>query len=131
MLSEISLPKLLTAWLVMLVVPCLVLGLSPLIVSAWAVKVFGNISFSYAGVWPIILLATLLAVGWLAGRTWRSRLGYTLFAFGAWDISYYFWLMPLTAWPTSLADSDCTCPLTRPPIACLTVEPATTVTSSA
>jgi len=68
LLSEISLPKLLTAWLVMLVVPCLVLGLSPLIVSAWAVKVFGNISFSYAGVWPIILLATLLAVGWLGGR---------------------------------------------------------------
>jgi hypothetical protein len=45
LLSEISLPKLLTAWLVMLVVPCLVLGLSPLIASAWAVKVFGNISF--------------------------------------------------------------------------------------
>ena len=68
LLSEISLPKLLTAWLVMLVVPCLVLGLSPLIASAWAVKVFGNISFSYAGLWPIILLAILLAVGWLGGR---------------------------------------------------------------
>src|SRR5262245_60341522 len=52
----------------MLVVPCLVLGLSPLIASAWAVKVFGNISFSYAGLWPIILLAILLAVGWLGGR---------------------------------------------------------------
>src|SRR6516225_9666619 len=65
LLSEISLPKLLMAWLVMLVVPCLVLGLSPLIASAWAVKVFGNISFSYAGLWPIILLAILLAVGWL------------------------------------------------------------------
>ena len=68
LLSEISLPKLLTAWLVMLVVPCLVLGLSPLIASAWAMKVFGNISFSYAGLWPIILLAILLAVGWLGGR---------------------------------------------------------------
>ena len=68
LLSEISLPKLLTAWLVMLVAPCLVLGLSPIIASAWAVKIFGNISFSYAGLWPIILLATLLGVGWLGGR---------------------------------------------------------------
>src|ERR1041384_2725941 len=48
----------------------------------------------------------LLAVGRLAGRTWRSRLGYTLLAFGVWEISYYLWLMSLTAWPTSLTDWD-------------------------
>jgi predicted MPP superfamily phosphohydrolase len=68
LLSEISLPKLLTAWLLMLVAPCLVLGLAPLIASGWAVKTFGNISSSYAGLWPLILLAILLAVGWLGGR---------------------------------------------------------------
>ncbi len=51
-------------------------------------------------------LVMLLAVGWLAGRTWRSRLAYTLLAFGVWDIGYYLWLIPLTAWPTSLADWD-------------------------
>lgn len=48
----------------------------------------------------------LFAVGWLAGRTWRSRLGYTLLAFGAWDIAYYVWLFALTGWPASLADWD-------------------------
>ncbi len=48
----------------------------------------------------------LLTVGWLAGRTWRSRLALTLFAFGVWDIAYYIWLIPLTGWPTSLADWD-------------------------
>jgi hypothetical protein len=68
LLSEISLPKLLTAWLVMLVAPCLVLGLSPLIASAWAVKIFGNISLSYAGLWPLILVVVLLIIGWLGGR---------------------------------------------------------------
>jgi hypothetical protein len=51
-------------------------------------------------------MVMLLAVGWLAGRTWRSRLGYTLLAFGVWDIGYYLWLVPLTAWPTSLGDWD-------------------------
>src|SRR5829696_3053702 len=49
-------------------------------------------------------MVMLLTVGWLAGRTWRSRVGYTLLAFGVWDIAYYLWLIPLTAWPTSPGD---------------------------
>ncbi len=48
----------------------------------------------------------LLAVGWLAGRHWRSRLGYTLVAFGVWDICYYVFLRVLTGWPQSLLDWD-------------------------
>jgi hypothetical protein len=51
-------------------------------------------------------LVMLLTVGALAGRTWRSRLGYTLLAFGIWDIAYYLWLVPLTNWPTSFGDWD-------------------------
>jgi hypothetical protein len=54
-------------------------------------------------------LATLLmlaAVGWLAGRTWRGRIGFALFAFGVWDIAYYLFLIPLTGWPKSLLDWD-------------------------
>jgi hypothetical protein len=51
-------------------------------------------------------LIMLSSVGWLAGRTWRSRLGYLLVAFGTWDIFYYIFLMPLTAWPRSLLDWD-------------------------
>src|SRR5947209_15973675 len=51
-------------------------------------------------------LIMLLAVGWLAGRTWRSRLGYTLVAFGVWDILYYVFLVPLSGWPRSLLDWD-------------------------
>jgi predicted MPP superfamily phosphohydrolase len=68
LLSEISLPKLLTAWLLMLVGPCLLLGLSPLIASAWFAKISGNIASPYTGVWPIFLLAVLLAIGWFGGR---------------------------------------------------------------
>ena len=51
-------------------------------------------------------LVMLIAVGWLAGRTWRSRLGYFLIAFGVWDILYYVFLVPLSGWPRSLLDWD-------------------------
>ncbi|HEY2951116.1 MAG TPA: hypothetical protein VGK40_00960 [Verrucomicrobiae bacterium] len=51
-------------------------------------------------------LLMLLTVGWLAGRTWRSRLAYTTLAFGVWDIFYYVFLKVLTGWPHSLFDWD-------------------------
>ncbi len=51
-------------------------------------------------------LMMLLAVGWLAGRTRHERLGYSLVAFGVWDILYYVFLLPMTGWPQSLFDWD-------------------------
>ncbi len=51
-------------------------------------------------------LVMLLAVGWLAGRNARTRLAFSFFAFGMWDIAYYVFLIPLTGWPQSLFDWD-------------------------
>jgi hypothetical protein len=51
-------------------------------------------------------LVMLLTVGWLAGRTWRSRLAYTCIAFGVWDIFYYILLVPMSGWPHSIFDWD-------------------------
>ncbi|MBI3244078.1 MAG: hypothetical protein HYZ49_17485 [Chloroflexi bacterium] len=51
-------------------------------------------------------LVMLLTVGWLAGGTWRSRLAYSMIAFGAWDIFYYIFLVPMSGWPKSLLDWD-------------------------
>jgi hypothetical protein len=51
-------------------------------------------------------LVMLLSVGWLAGRTWRARIGFGLLAFGIWDIAYYLFLIPLTGWPRSPLDWD-------------------------
>jgi hypothetical protein len=51
----------------------------------------------------MVMLGT---IGWLAGRTWRGRIGFTLLAFGIWDIAYYIFLYPLTGWPKSLASWD-------------------------
>lgn len=48
----------------------------------------------------------LLAVGVLAGNTWRSRWGYALVAFGVWDIFYYVFLKVMCGWPASLLDWD-------------------------
>lgn len=49
-------------------------------------------------------LVMLFTVGWLAGNTWRSRAGYMLIAFGAWDIFYYVFLKVMCDWPKSLFD---------------------------
>lgn len=51
-------------------------------------------------------LIMLFTVGWLAGRSRRSRLGYTLIAFGVWDIFYYVFLVPISGWPQSIFDWD-------------------------
>jgi hypothetical protein len=51
-------------------------------------------------------LVMLFAVGVLAGRTWRARLGYTLLAFGIWDIFYYVFLKFMCGWPHTLLDWD-------------------------
>jgi hypothetical protein len=49
-------------------------------------------------------LVMLFTVGWLAGRTWRARLGYAAIAFGVWDIFYYVFLKIICGWPHSLLD---------------------------
>lgn len=51
-------------------------------------------------------LVMLGCVGGLAGRTWRSRVGFLLVAFGLWDIFYYVFLRVMTSWPRSLLDWD-------------------------
>lgn len=51
-------------------------------------------------------LIMLLTVGLIAGRTRHERLGYSLVAFGVWDILYYVFLLPMTGWPQSLFDWD-------------------------
>ena len=51
-------------------------------------------------------LVMLLAVGMLAARRWRARLGYTAVAFGVWDIFYYVFLRLICDWPKSLFDWD-------------------------
>ncbi len=51
-------------------------------------------------------LVMIAAVGWLAGRTRTTRLGYAAVAFGTWDIFYYVFLRLIDGWPRSVLDWD-------------------------
>ena len=51
-------------------------------------------------------LIMLLCIGWLSGRSTRSRLAHAVIAFGVWDIFYYIFLRMMGPWPTSLLDWD-------------------------
>lgn len=54
-------------------------------------------------------LATLImhvAIGFLAGRTWRARIGYMAVSFGVWDVFYYVFLKVMCGWPNSFLDWD-------------------------
>ena len=54
----------------------------------------------------IATLVMLFAVCWLAGRDWRTRLSYSLIAFGVCDIFYYVFMAVIVGWPRSLLDWD-------------------------
>lgn len=54
----------------------------------------------------VATMLMLVTVGWLAGRTWRSRLSYAMITFGVWDILYYVFLAIIGGWPRSVMDWD-------------------------
>ncbi|NQU86930.1 MAG: hypothetical protein HQ541_14335, partial [Mariniphaga sp.] len=54
----------------------------------------------------IMTLFMLAIIGYLAGRNLQEKLGYSIFAFGIWDIFYYVWLYVFIGWPQSLLEWD-------------------------
>jgi predicted MPP superfamily phosphohydrolase len=69
LLAEISLPKLITSWTMLFVVPGLLLGLAPLVASAWVNLVSRKITSPLLGIWPALLLVTVLAIGLFGVRS--------------------------------------------------------------
>ena len=67
LLVEMSFAKLLAAWLILVVLPGILLGLAPLAVSAW-LSVVANRLAALAGVGSAIVLCLVLAIGWLGFR---------------------------------------------------------------
>src|SRR5215471_12401588 len=59
LLAEISLPKLAVAWLLLIIVPALALGLAPLVASAWVADVSNKLGYPLLGFWPLLVLAIL------------------------------------------------------------------------
>jgi hypothetical protein len=48
--------------------PGLLLGAAPLLVSIWIASILSKAAIVYTDVWPVLLLALLIAFGWLVGR---------------------------------------------------------------
>ncbi len=69
MLVEISLPKLAAAWLLLVALPSVLLGLAPLIGSAWFGTFSRSLSTAYGGLLPLALILAVVALGWFGGRT--------------------------------------------------------------
>lgn len=51
-------------------------------------------------------LTMLGAVGYLAGRNFKTRMAYFFLAFAVWDIFYYGWLKVFIDWPSSVLEWD-------------------------
>jgi hypothetical protein len=67
LLAEISLPKLIFAWVLSIALPGLLLGLAPLIATAWAATLTHEV-VSYTGIGAALILIVIAVVGWFGWR---------------------------------------------------------------
>jgi predicted MPP superfamily phosphohydrolase len=67
LLVEISLPKLLFAWTVLLLLPAVLLGLAPLLVSAWLSTLSQKLA-ALTGIGTTLALLAIVVVGWIGWR---------------------------------------------------------------
>jgi 3',5'-cyclic AMP phosphodiesterase CpdA len=74
LLAEISLPKLALAWALLVGLPALLLGLAPLLASAWLAALARRVMApSLGGLWALAALGILLALAWFGWRPlWRA-----------------------------------------------------------
>ncbi|MGA7458544.1 MAG: metallophosphoesterase [Methyloceanibacter sp.] len=68
MLVEISFPKLLFAWVLLLVVPGLLLGLAPIVFIEWLTIVTNKLASLAIGLWSLLILGILITIGWFGWR---------------------------------------------------------------
>lgn len=68
LLAEISIPKLMVAWMLLIGAPGLMLGIAPILAMIWVSKLSDKVTSPPAGIWAATLLAVLIAIGWLGGR---------------------------------------------------------------
>ena len=68
LLAEISLPKLIMAWTMLLLVPGLLLGLAPIAAADWLRTLSGTISTFTIGIWSLLVLAAVVALGYFGWR---------------------------------------------------------------
>ncbi|KRD95892.1 metallophosphoesterase [Bosea sp. Root381] len=67
LLGEINLPKLVLAWVILALLPGVLLGVAPLLATAWLGTVSTRIT-ALAGLGPLLVLAGIAALGWFGFR---------------------------------------------------------------
>lgn len=78
LLAEISLIKLFMSWIMLFILPGLLLGITPLVASAWVRLISHKIASPLVGIWPVMLLV-LVALGGLLGARSLFRLAESSF----------------------------------------------------
>ena len=68
LLAEISLPKLIVAWALLVGAPAMLLGLAPLAVSIWLATLSSKAAYALSGVGSLLLAIGVFAIGWFGGR---------------------------------------------------------------
>jgi Calcineurin-like phosphoesterase len=68
LLAEISLPKLVVAWILLVGAPAVFLGLAPLAVSIWFATLSSKAAYALSGAGALLLAIGVLAIGWVGGR---------------------------------------------------------------
>jgi hypothetical protein len=68
LLAEISFPKLIVAWALLIVLPGLILGIAPLITTAWLATVVRKAGAPFNELWPLFVLPFVLLLGWIGWR---------------------------------------------------------------
>jgi hypothetical protein len=67
-LAEVSLPKLIVSWVLLILLPAMLLGLTPLIVSGWLATFSRKVAALFSGSWAVSLLLVVVVLGWIGGR---------------------------------------------------------------
>jgi hypothetical protein len=68
LLAEVSLPKLVLAWILLIGLPGVILGVAPLIASLWLSAASSKVLDLLTGITPVLLLAVLIGIAWFGGR---------------------------------------------------------------
>jgi predicted MPP superfamily phosphohydrolase len=66
---EVSLPKLALAWLLLIVIPAVMLGLTPLVLSVWVRRISAAATSALSSLWFLLIFAVLVLFGWVGWRT--------------------------------------------------------------
>ncbi len=68
LLAEISLPKLIVAWFMLIGLPAVLLGLAPLVLLGWGARISGKFTAGFTGISSLLITIGLIALAWVGGR---------------------------------------------------------------